>query len=217
MKKIFLFIALFVVPILVYLFFASGVNSFVKLPTITQHIPELTYEKTNSEKQIEFKNHVTLLTFINDITPQVKHNLVNLCHNVYAKNKKYQDLQVVVIAPLAIENKVDVFEKELARGSDLSTWHFVYKSPEEIELFYKQLNLKNNLLDLNSPFVFIVDKQLALRGRKGNNPEGIEEYKEGYFMKELTDLNNEMDDDVKVVLAEYHLATKKNYRIENNK
>ena len=61
-----------------------------------------------------------------------------------------------------------------------------------------------------SPYVFIIDKKGFLRGR--NDSDGI---KFGYDMRSVAELNNYMVDDVKIILAEYRLALKKN-NIFNN-
>ena len=59
--------------------------------------------------------------------------------------------------------------------------------------------------------VFIIDKKLNLRGRKGKSIKGAEEYKEGYNTFKVSELYNEMNDDVKIILAEYRLALKRNH------
>ena len=41
MKKNIVLFVLFILPIVAYLFFASGVNSFTKLPTITPKVAAL--------------------------------------------------------------------------------------------------------------------------------------------------------------------------------
>jgi hypothetical protein len=59
--------------------------------------------------------------------------------------------------------------------------------------------------------VYIIDKKRNLRGRKGKSVKGEEEYKEGYNTSLVSELHNEMTDDVKVILAEYRLALKINH------
>ena len=49
-----------------------------------------------------------------------------------------------------------------------------------------------------------------LRGRKGKSVQGKPEYREGYNIQSSAELHNEMTDDVKIILAEYRLALKKN-------
>ena len=68
-------------------------------------------------------------------------------------------------------------------------------------------------LDKNqyTPNVFIIDKKQSLRGRKGKSIKGDEEYREGYNTVKVGELYNEMTDDVKIILAEYRLALKRNH------
>ena len=71
-------------------------------------------------------------------------------------------------------------------------------------------NLKTDLsLDENlaTPYVFIIDKDRNLRGRTNDEDEGT---KFGFNATSVAELNNKMEDDVKIILAEYRLALKKN-------
>ena len=71
-------------------------------------------------------------------------------------------------------------------------------------------SLKSNIdLDeeLFTPNVFIIDKDLKLRGRTNDEDEGV---KYGFDTSSVAELNNKMVDDVKIILAEYRLALKKN-------
>ena len=61
--------------------------------------------------------------------------------------------------------------------------------------------------DLSTPYVFIIDKERNLRGRTEDEDEGT---KYGFNTNSVADLNNKMEDDVKIILAEYRLALKKN-------
>jgi len=99
----------------------------------------------------------------------------------------------------------------LGRISDLSNWHFVFAKPEDIKAYYAKLKLVGQLNEnLATSNVYIVDKDLNLRGRKGKNKKGEVEYKEGYNTISAADLHNEMADDVKIILAEYRLELKRN-------
>ena len=55
--------------------------------------------------------------------------------------------------------------------------------------------------------MFIVDKDANLRGRTDDEDEGT---KHGFNANSVADLNNKMEDDVKIILAEYRMALKKN-------
>jgi len=216
MKKVFLIVALFIIPIVAYLFFASGVNNFVKLPTVTPNIPELPNFKTNNDSVVLLENRITILGFSGQDVNEVQGNITNLCHKIYSKNMEFVDFQVVYVAPKGTENEIEKMLQTLSRDADLSKWFFVYASPEEISNYYNQLKLVGGLnSNFGTPNVFIIDKSLNLRGRKGENKKGVVEYREGYNTTSAADLHNEMSDDVKVILAEYRLALKKNNNMEN--
>ena len=216
MKKVLLFLALFILPIVAYLFFASGVNSFVKLPIVTPNIQELPNWKSESGKQVVLKNKITILGFTGNNIDLVKGNIANLAHKIYSKNKDFVDFQVVYLAPFGTEERLKEEMNVLSRDVDLSHWNYVYATPEEIAEFHKNLNLVGDLnADFGTTNVYIIDKELNLRGRKGKNKKGEEEYREGYNTISAADLHNEMADDVKVILAEYRLALKKNNKAEN--
>ena len=57
-----------------------------------------------------------------------------------------------------------------------------------------------------SDWVYIIDKDRNLRGRKADEDEGV---KYGFNAADYAEINNKMGDDVKVILAEYRLALKK--------
>lgn len=216
MKKAFLIIALFIIPIVAYLFFASGVNEFIKLPIVSKNIPELPNFKTQNDSVIKLQNKITILGFPGNNIEEIKGNITNLCHKIYSKNMEFVDFQVVYVAPKGTEAQIDEIVKTLSRDADLSKWFFVFASPDEITNYYNELKLVGSLNNQNgTPNVFIIDKELNLRGRKGTNKKGEEEYREGYNTTSAADLHNEMSDDVKVILAEYRLALKKNNKVEN--
>ena len=140
-----------------------------------------------------------------------KGNLFNLNQKIYNKNKEFRDFQIVMVAPNGTQNKIKSIIKELGTISDLSGWHFVFTSHDSIASFHKQLKLQEELNpSKGTPNVYIIDKDLNLRGRKGEDLKGEKEYKEGYNTISAADLHNNMSDDVKVILAEYRLALKRN-------
>ncbi|HLW42599.1 MAG TPA: hypothetical protein VKY82_09565 [Flavobacterium sp.] len=217
MKKVLLFVALFVVPIVAYLFFASGVNSFIKLPTVTENIPELSTNWTSvSGEPVQLENKITVLGFTGSDFSTIEGNMTNLAHKIYDRNKDFVDFQVVYIAPEGSEAAIENFQNKLGHNLSLYHFYFLLAPVNEIENYFNQLELIGKLdANYGTSNVFIVDKELNLRGRKGKNKKGEEEYREGYNTISAADLHNEMSDDVKVILAEYRLALKKNNKIEN--
>lgn len=217
MKKVLLLVALFVVPVVAYLFFASGVNSFIKLPVVTEKIPELsTSWEPLSGVPVQLKNKITILGFTGNDIKYVEGNITNLAHKIYDKNKDFVDFQVIMIAPKGTEEAISKLNAQLSVNVDLKHWYYVMAEEKDIQEYFKKLNLVGNLdSKFGTSNVYIIDKELNLRGRKGKNKKGEEEYREGYNTISAADLHNEMADDVKVILAEYRLALKKNNRIDN--
>ena len=217
MKKLLVLVALFVVPVVAYLFFASGVNSFIKLPVVTEKIPELsTSWESLSGDPVQMKNKITILGFAGNDIKYVEGNITNLAHKIYDKNKDFVDFQVVMIAPKGTEEAINKLNEQLSVNVDLKHWHYVMADEKEIQEYFKKLNLVGGLDGkFGTSNVYIIDKELNLRGRKGKNKKGEDEYREGYNTISAADLHNEMSDDVKVILAEYRLALKKNNNKDN--
>ena len=207
MKKNIVLFVLFVLPIVAYLFFASGVNSFTKLPIITPKIADFgQWQSLNGEK-VSLNNKITILGFAGSEILKNRGNYFNLNEKIYQRYHDFKDLQFVVIAPLGTEKDVKIVVDALGAFTDVSQWHFVFAHPQEIKTYYQQLKLKGSLnTDLGTPNVYIVDKERNLRGRKEKKG-----YKEGYSTFHPAELSNEMLDDFKVILYEYRAALKKNH------
>ncbi len=213
MKKNIVLITLFIMPLAAYMFFATGVNSFMTLPTVTSSIPEIGNWQSISGKTITLEKKITILGFSGTNIDVNKGNYFNLNQKIYDKNFAFKDFQFVMIAPIGTESKVEKILKDLSALSDVSKWCFVFTSPENIKDYYKNLKLKGSLnQDFGSKLVYIIDKKRNLRGRKGVDPKDKTktEYQEGYDASSPSDLYNKMADDVKVILAEYRLALKRN-------
>ena len=206
MKKNAVLLILFILPIVAYLFFATGVNKFMFLPTVTPNIPDVAHWKTLDGKPVTLNKKISILGFAGHKVLTRKGNYFNLNQKIYLKNKDFTDFQFVIIAPTGSEQNVRVLLNGLKSLSDTSKWLFVFAPQAEIEVFFSKLKLKGKLdTDGGSNFVYIIDKKRNLRGRK--DPK---EYKEGYNAISPADVYNEMTDDVKVILAEYRLALKRN-------
>lgn len=211
MKKALVLFVLFALPIVAYLFFASGVNSFAKLPVVTPGIKELSDWESLSGEKVKLTDKITILGFPGSDILYNKGNAFNLNQKIYNKNKDFNDFQIVMVAPQGTQGQAKELLAELGRITDIKGWHFVFAEPEQIKDYYNTLKLVGVLDEkTGTSNVFIIDKDRNLRGRKGANKKGEEEYKEGYNTISAADLHNEMSDDVKIILAEYRLALKKN-------
>lgn len=211
MKKNLVLIVLFILPIVAYLFFASGVNSFSKLPVITTNVSELGEWKSSNDKSVKLASKITILGFSGTDVYEKRGGYFNLSQKIYNRYREFKDFQVVILVPIGAEKQVEVVLNKLKAVSNMSNWHFVFATPQEIETVYKSMKLQNPIdVSKGSNTVYIIDKELSLRGRKGKNNKNEEEYREGYNTSKVSELHNEMTDDVRIILAEYRLALKKN-------
>ncbi|MFV5691600.1 hypothetical protein ACM55K_06230 [Flavobacterium sp. LT1R49] len=207
MKKNIVLFVLFILPIVAYLFFASGINSFTKLPVITPKIADFGEWKSLKDEKVSLNNKITILGFSGSEILKNRGNFFNLNEKIYQRYHTFKDLQFVVVCPLGTEGDTKKVVDALGAFTDVSQWHFVFASPQEINAYYNQLKLVGKLDEnLGTPNVYIVDKERNLRGRKEKK-----EYKEGYNTFHPADLSNEMLDDFKVILYEYRAALKKNH------
>jgi hypothetical protein len=212
MKKNIVLIVLFVLPLVAYLFFASGVNSFAKLPTLTKNVSELKSTSTFQNKPAKLKDKISIVSFTGTNVWKKRGNFFNLYEKIYKRNEEFKDFQVVVIVPKGQEEDVNRLTTDLKKLGTITGWNFVFMDTIKIKQFYSSLKLQNKLDEtLGTDEVYIVDKKLNLRGRKGKSVKGDIEYREGYNTKMVSELHNEMTDDVKIILAEYRLALKRNH------
>lgn len=209
MKKSIVLIILFVFPIVVYLFFASGVTNFGKLQVLTENITDV----KSLDSSITFYNKISILGFLGSDIENKKGNLFNLNQKIYKRFYEFNDFQFVMVVPKGTESQVAEIKRNLGSLGNTEKWHFVFGDDQEIEGLFKSLKTNLSLNEnLSTPFVFIIDKDKSLRGRKDDEDEGL---KYGFETSSVAELNNKMEDDVKIILAEYRLALKKNTARKN--
>jgi len=210
MKKTFVLVVLFILPLVAYLFFASGVNNFGKLPILTEGVLDIT---ENIDK-ITFKDKITVLGFLGNNVELKKGNAFNLNQKIYKPFYEFNDFQMVMIMPIGTEDKIDELKAELGNLVDIKNWKFIFLEDEEIKSVFNSL-MTNLSLDenLGTDYVFIIDKKKNLRGRTDDEEE-VTKY--GFKATSVAELNNKMEDDVKIILAEYRMALKKNNADRSN-
>ncbi len=204
MKKTIVLIILFVLPIVAYLFFASGVTNFGKLPVLTEAVGDV----SGMDETMTLKNKITILGFLGDDIEQKKGNAFNLNQKVYKRFFEFNDLQFVMLVSKGNESEITELKKELGQLVDIKKWNFIYAEEPDIKHFFAGLKTDLALNDnLATPYVFIIDKDMNLRGRM-NDENDANSF--GFNTASVAELSNKMVDDVKIILAEYRMALKKN-------
>jgi hypothetical protein len=202
-KKRFVLIALFVFPLLFFIILSTGINNFKKLPTLTN-----TVSLHVLEDSISLTDHVTVLCFLGNDVATKKGGFFNLNQKIYKEFYGYRPFQIIAIYPTSSEDSVDKLKSDLSAFTDMSKWNFIAMNRDAILSLYRNLKT-NKILDssLYSNQVYLLDKELNLRGRDKDGDEK-NEIMYGYNIESVAELNNKMEDDIKVLLYEYRAAFK---------
>lgn len=207
MKKFFVIIVLFALPLVAYLFFASGVNNFARLPVMDSDVASLEGFESFDGNKPAFEGNITILSFPGRNPKEFETNAYHLLEKIYKPYSGFKDFYFLSVVPEGSEQELDALKEELSSIADLKKWKFITASEEEIKNLFSSLDSNLELdSDLSTPHVFIIDKDGKLRGRQDDEGAG-KLY--GYDTGSIAVLNNKMNDDVKVILAEYRLELKK--------
>ena len=217
LKKYLVLGILFIFPIIVYLFFASGINNFAKLPILQKNIGEVTEWETLSGKNVQFENSISIIGFWGNDLDLRKLDAFNLNQKLYKRFYKFKDLQFVMVVLNENRDKLLEIIDELKKGSseDMSKWKFILGDEIKIQELFSSFgsDIKLNT-KFSTPFVFIVDKDRNLRGRDDDDDLGT---LYAYNSSSVAELTKKMTDDIKIILAEYRLALKKNNKYKLNR
>jgi len=206
-KKYLVLGILFILPLSMYIFFASGKDNFGRLPILTEGVAEISNFKTAEGGPVTLQNHITVLGFLGDDPLSNKANAFNLTHKIYKKNQGFEDFQFVILLPNGAEAEAAELKNKIGEIVDPNRWLFAFGTTEAIDRVFKSMRTEYLLAsDSSSPYVFIIDKERRLRGRDDDEDVGI---LHGFDARNYSEINNKMNDDVKVILAEYRLALKK--------
>lgn len=214
-KKYAVLSVLFIFPIVIYLFFASGKNNFALLPTLTPDVDELSQWETLNGEPVQLDRRITVLGFWGEDLINKKGDALNLNQKIYKRFYQFKDFQFVMVVKNGRQTQVNELKNELKAGvgTDLVKWRFVFGSDDEIAALFESLDTPLSLTEKNSlPFVFIIDKERNLRGRDDDEKVGT---LFGYNAQSVAEINNKMVDDIKVILAEYRRALKKYNNTDN--
>lgn len=213
MKKKLVLVSLFVLPIVAYLFFASGVYNFANLPLVTEKVEDVSRYASQEYKVVQtaevlltLNNHITLVGYLGDGLMQNEGYTANLNLMIFKYFERYDDFQMVLFVNKGSEEVVEALKTELARIFDTSKMRFVVATKEQTGAHFKSLETGLSMMsDGGHPNVFLIDKALSLRS--GHEDKKANAY--GYDFTQAVEMGY-LKDDIKILLAEYRLALKKN-------
>ena len=204
-KKFTLLFLLFIVPLLFYIFLSKGIYHYANLPILTENVVDVKGEES-------FKDHFSVVSFLGDDIDASKNRLFNLNEVIYKRfnGKKY--FQSVVIVPIEAKNDVKELEVRLGTYTDASKWKFVFMSHEEIVSVFNSFDSPYTMNDdFSSDYVFIIDRELRLRGRK-DDEDSIDGKLYGYNMNSVAELKNKMRDDIEIIYYQLKKSIEKEKR-----
>lgn len=206
-QKYIVLFALFIVPLLFYIFLQLGTHNFGKLPVVSKDVLDVSL----IDKNQTFSGKVSIVTFVGNKVALAEGELFNLNEKLYKKFYGYTDFQLISLVAKGEEEEIEKVKNKLSINTNLVKWNFVFASEEELKALYESFKT-GEVLDANAHIskAYIVDKENNLRRGKTTIKTNKEPNTFGYNMKSVAELKNDMHDDVKVVLAEYSFALKKN-------
>tara|TARA_B100000795_G_C22744872_1_gene416876 strand:- start:86 stop:682 length:597 start_codon:yes stop_codon:yes gene_type:complete len=195
--------------LLFFLALSTGINNFKRLSTLTYNV-----NLNKIEDTISIRDHVTVLCFLGDDIKSKKGGIFNLNQKIYKEFYGYRPFQIIAIYPKTSENDVVKLKSDLETFTDMSKWNFISMDKNVISILHKNLKTKESLdSTLYSKKVYLIDKELSLRGRD-NDGDDKKETIFGYNIESVAELNNKMEDDIKVLLYEYRAAFKNKNKAE---
>lgn len=207
--------ALLIGPLLFYLLILQVEQKFKTLPVLHKEVMEI--NQIDNTQTITFKNHISIVGFIGENALNHKTSMTNVNEKIYKRFYNFDNFQMVIIATKGSETLVEEFKKKIAFSTNLKNWKFVFLTPSQIQKLYASFKSSFPLQkDHYSPYFFIVDKDGFQRGRD-DDEDAKDFYLYHYNAESVSTVHKKMVDDVKVLLAEYRLALKRNKKKEHFK
>ena len=122
MRKYIVLTILFVLPLVVYLFFASGINHFAKLPVLTNSVVDVSEFSNHT-----FKNKITVLGFFGNNIQDKHGDALNLNQKIYKRFYQFKDFQFIMVQPNGTSELILDLKNDLKTGTDtdLINWKFI--------------------------------------------------------------------------------------------
>ncbi|PQJ31304.1 membrane or secreted protein [Nonlabens arenilitoris] len=209
-SKKFVIVVLFALPLVAYLFFLNGEHHFETLPVVTENVQEIDQFNIIQGTATQLKDSVTIVTFLGN-NPYGRLGYVsNLNEKIYKKFHGFNTFQMISIIPESGVDDIQQIVEQMGENTDLQDWHFLSGDNDQVQGLYDSFKTDDRLNnDLSSDYAFVIDVDRNLRGRDDDEIE-TDGVVYGYNTRTAAQLNKRMIDDMRVLLAEYRFAFKKN-------
>ena len=197
--------------------------TYNKVDKTIQNIP--VQELPKNDKNIKLKNHITVLSFLGKHPLQNSVAALNLKEIIYDRSKGFKTFQVVVLVTNDAKEEAESLFKKIKTYEDMRFWHFVSISESEIISLFSSLKTNTTLDDnLSTNAVFLIDKDLAQRGRiDDRTEEEIENNKAIYSLYEYDCIdvgilkNKLAAEDIRILFTEYRQKRKGRFENTNSR
>ena len=96
-KKFLVLGILFVFPLVIYLFFASGINNFARLPVLTEEVNDIESWPTLAGENHQFEGMISVVGFWGSDLALRKADAFNLNQKIYKRFYAFNDFQFVMV------------------------------------------------------------------------------------------------------------------------
>lgn len=220
LKKILVLFTLLLLPTLLYIVLTTGKHNFVNLPYLiteegdTAFIPPFSF--TNQDGKIftnaDYKDKIYVADFFFTTCPgicKIMTGNMKRLQDDFEKNEDFRLLSHTVNPDKDTEEILKKYAEE--RGANTAVWNFVTGPKEDIykiaESYFANAS-PDSLAPggfLHSEYFVLVDKEGKIRCRLEDDGN----VKAVYDGTSTSDMNK-LKDDIKVLIAEYNLALKRN-------
>ena len=107
---------LFVFPLLVYLFFASGKNNFAKLPILSKGITEIQNLEFQADNPVSLKDQISIIGYWGGSLKNKQAEALNLNEKIYKRFYEFADFQFVFFVNKNRLSQVDSLKRALKEG-----------------------------------------------------------------------------------------------------
>ena len=122
-KKFLVLGILFIFPLVIYLFFASGINNFARLPILTEEVDEIKSWLTLENRPHQLEGMISVVGFWGSDLEMRKADAFNLNQKIYKRFYQFNDFQFVMVVEDGQQEKVQECSKRIS-GNQIGSFFF---------------------------------------------------------------------------------------------